>query len=309
MRRAGLFGLAIVAAGLLTILPADAVRQVPASPQGPTCDETGIMPDSYRLTTEAQSMNVLRPREPWWEPFGVWKEPREIGNLNQGSVRLAERARELDERNLLAHGYLARQYVVMAVDATKAERAWERVLDNGSAIVWTATLLDIDPRSFFLVAFDRESIRIFRFGQIAGPLRTHFGVPDFPGPERVDLWRALGGCLPVGAVPEAEFPWSSVREIRATRWALRFELDAPITVRSDRGERRSDDTLEINLHGQTGGVDFRFAMTPFARAPFNGRPIALDPAAYQNRVLQMLGKFFDPDQRLRIRARSASAAM
>jgi len=309
MRRVGLFTVALVAAGLFPALPATAVRQVPPSSLEATCDETRITPDSYRLTTDGQAMNVLRPREPWWEPFGIWKEPREIGDLNQGALQLAERAEELDEGNLLAHGYLARQYVVMAVDAQKAEAAWKRVLDNGGAIVWTATLLDVDPRSFFLLAFDRQSIRIFRFGQIAGPLRTHFGVPDFPGPERVDFWRALGGCLPANAVPDAAFPWSSVREIRASRWTLRFDLVEAVTVASDRGERRSDDTLEINLHGQTGDVDFRFAMAPFARRPFNARPISRDPAAYQSRVLQMLGRFFDPDQRLRIRARSASAAM
>src|SRR5688500_15724059 len=99
MRRAGLTS-ALVAAGFLSALPLAAIRQVPASSPGATCDETLITPDSYRLTTEGQAMNVLRPREPWWESFGVWKEPREIGNLNQGSVRLAERARELDERNL-----------------------------------------------------------------------------------------------------------------------------------------------------------------------------------------------------------------
>ena len=119
-------------------------------------------------------------------------------------VRLAERAKEIDDGNLLADGYLARQYVALAVDAQKAEDAWKQVLDHGGAIVWTATLDDVDARSFFVVAFDRRGIRLFRFGEMAGPLRTHFGVPDFPGPERTDFWRALGGCLPPNAVADLE---------------------------------------------------------------------------------------------------------
>ena len=86
-------------------------------------------------------------------------------------VRLAERAKEIDDGNLLADGYLARQYVALAVDAQKAEDAWKQVLDHGGAIVWTATLDD---------------------------------VPDFPGPERTDFWRALGGCLPPNAVADLE---------------------------------------------------------------------------------------------------------
>ena len=63
------------------------------------------------------------------------------------------------------------QNVALAVDAQKAEDAWKQVLDHGGAIVWTATLDD---------------------------------VPDFPGPERTDFWRALGGCLPPNAVADLE---------------------------------------------------------------------------------------------------------
>jgi hypothetical protein len=300
MRRVGLFPLVLVVAHLISASPAAARPEPSQSSAAVACDEAAIHAESYRLTTEAQAMNALRPREAWWQPYGVWKEPREIGDLNQGAVRLAERAAELDASNLLAQGYLARQYVVMAVDAKKAEAAWERVLDNGGAIVWTATAYDVDPRSFFVIAFDRRAIRIFRFGQLAGALRTHFGVPDFPGADRVELWRALGGCLQPNAVPEAEISWSDVREIRTTKWTLRFELQDRIAITSDRGRKRTDDTLEINLHGHTGDIDFRFGMTPFARRPFDARPIGLEPAAYQLRVLQMLVKFFDPEGRITV---------
>jgi hypothetical protein len=307
MRRVGLFSLVLVVAHLISASAAGARHEPSQSSASLVCDEAAIQADSYKLTTEAQAMNVLRPREPWWQPYGVWKEPREIGDLNQGALRLAERAAELDASNLLAQGYLARQYVVMAVDAKKAEAAWERVLDNGAAIVWTATLYDVDPRSFFVVAFDRRAVRIFRFGQLAGALRTHLGVPDFPGGDRVELWRALGGCLPSNAVPDAEVSWSDVREIRATKWTLRFELQDRITLTSDRGQKRTDDTLEINLHGQTGDIDFRFGMAPFGRRPFNAPPTGPEPAAYQQRALQMLVKFFDSQGRIAVdRGRSTA---
>jgi hypothetical protein len=100
-------------------------------------------------------------------------------------------------------------------------------------------------------------------------------------------------------VPEAEISWSEVREIRATKWTMRFELRDKIAITSDRGQKRTDDRLEINLHGQTGDIDFRFAMAPFAR-PWYARPAGLAPAAYQRRVLQMLVKFVDPEGRIAV---------
>lgn len=298
MRRISALAVALIASILFT-LDLRAVQQPPAS-SGATCDPALINPDSYRLTTEAQALNALRPREPWWEPYGIWKEPREIGDPNEGATTLAERARELDEKNLLAHGQLARQYVVMAVDARKADDAWQRVLDSGGAVVWPATLYDVDPRSVFVFAFDRTSIRIFRLGQLAGALDTHFGVPEFPGPETVEFWRALGGCLPPNVAPEAEIAWGEIAEIGGHSWALRFELSRKVSVTSDRGNRRNDDRLEVALHGQPGFVDFRFAMTRFGPRPLFVRPVGPDPVLYQERLRHMLTKSFDPAGRIRL---------
>ena len=297
MRRIGFFVLATAAAIQVTTAGA-AHQQQPAPSPRVTCDEASVKPGSYRLTTEAQALNVLRPREPWWEPFGVWNRQGEIGGINEAAVRLAERAKELDDQNLLAHGYLARQYVVLAIDARKAEDEWRRVIDHGGAIVWTASLYDLDPRSFFIFAFDPRGIRIFRFSQLAGELRTHFGVPEFPGPDRVEFWRALGGCLPADAAPEAEIAWARVRELRATTWTLRFELRDQVSVGSDRGKRRTDDTLEVNLHPRAGEADFRFGMTPFGWGPHGRPPVGADPGAYHQRVKQMLETFFGPQMRI-----------
>jgi hypothetical protein len=50
----------------------------------------------------------------------------------------------LDDRNLLAHATLARQCAVVGEDA---DRAWRTVFDNAGAVVWTATLYDVDAKS------------------------------------------------------------------------------------------------------------------------------------------------------------------
>ena len=297
MRRVVPFALSVAAAAALFSADVEAVRHSPSG-QSATCESSRIKPDSYRLVTEAQALNVLRPREPWWEPFGVWKTQREIGDLNEGATALAERARELDDTNLLAHGQLARQYLVMAIDARKAEDAWTRVLDNGGAVAWTATLYEIDPRSLFVIAFDRKSMRIYRFRQLAGEVDEHFGVPEFPGPEQADFWRALGGCLPSNIAPAAEISWSDVEEIEATNWTLRFELAQKVSLTSDRGSRRNDESLEITLHVQPGAVDYRFAMTPYRPRPFFFRRAGPDPLLFQERVRHTLVKFVDPAGRI-----------
>ena len=108
--------------------------------------------------------------------------------------------------NLLAHGVLARQYVVIGEDAALAQREWRTVLDHGGAIVWTATLYDVDTRSYFLMAFDREALRVYRFGELAGKVDTRMGMPQFPGADRERLWRAWGGCIDAAAHPKLSCP-------------------------------------------------------------------------------------------------------
>ncbi|MDQ3487799.1 MAG: hypothetical protein M3468_08705 [Acidobacteriota bacterium] len=300
MRRVRFIPLTFTVAAALHPFQVEAAQQPSAPSASLTCDASTIKSDSYRLTTEAQALNALRPREPWWEPFGIWKVPGEIGSVNEGATTLAERARELDDSNLLAHGQIAREYLVRGIDARKAEDAWRRVLDGGGAVVWTATLYEVDPRSLFVVAFDRKSLRIFRLGAVAGELDTHFGVPEVPRPEQVNFWRALGGCLPANAVPEAEISWSDVSEISANNWMLRFDLERKVAVKSDRGRNRTDDSLEITLHGHAGPMDFRFAMSPYRPGPFGPRPVGPDPALFQERVRQTVIKFVDPEGRIEL---------
>jgi hypothetical protein len=271
----------------------------PAPPaEAATCDAALIKPESYRLTVEAQALNLTKAHHRWWDNYDIGKRPAEVEDTDGAAVAIAERARELDDRNLLAHAQLARQYLVAGIDARRAHDAWRRTLDAGGAIVWTATLFDVDDRAYFVAAFDRQGLRIYRFGQLAGAIRTDFGVPAFPGPDREELWRALGGCLPDGLAPEATIPWRSIREIETGNFVLWFELDAPVSISSDRGKRKQLKRVMINLHTARGDFDFRYGYGGGRGGPMFMRRASARPAAYQERVRGTLIELFDPEGRI-----------
>jgi hypothetical protein len=271
-----------------------AVQQTPA-----TCAAADINPDSYRLTVEAQALNLTKPYYRWWDNYDLGRRPQDVEDLDDAAIAIAERALEIDDRNLLAHAHLARQYLIAGVDATRAHEAWRRTLDGGGAVVWLATLFDVDDRAYFVVAFDRQGIRVVRFGQLAGAIRMDAGVPVLPGPDHEDFWRALGGCIPDGLPPEVAIPWSAVREIEAGNFVLWFELDSAVTISSDRGRRKRLNRLMVNLHTSRGDVDFRYGVGgPWG--PVFVRPPAVGPAAYQERVRGTLIQFFDSEGRIKV---------
>jgi hypothetical protein len=273
----------------------------PAAPPAAaaTCDTVAINPDSYKLIVEAQALNFTKPYYRWWDNYDIGTRPADVEDLDDGAMAIAERARELDDRNLLAHAHLARQYLIAGVDATDAHEAWRRTLEGGGAVVWMATLFEVDDRAYFVLAFDRQGIRVFRFGQLAGAIRMNFGVPALPGSDHEDFWRALGGCIPDGLPPEATIPWSAVREIEAGNFVLWFELDSAVTISSDRGRRKRLNNVMVNLHTSRGDADFRYGVGgPYG--PMFVRPATVGPAAYQARVRGTLIQFFDPDGRIKV---------
>ena len=170
----------------------------------------------------------------------------------------------------------ARHYVIAGIDARLADEEWRRTLDGGGAVVWTATLYDIDARSTFVMAFDRAAIRIYRAGA--------FDVVP-------------AGCIDPLVRPEAVIPWNAVREIKAGNWVLWFALDRRVAVSSDRGKRKTIDRIKVNLHGATGDLEIRYNRDPH-RGYTNVRGIATGPAAFQQRVRYMLVRHFDPAGRI-----------
>jgi len=262
-----------------------------------TCDAGAIKTESYRLTVEAQALNLTTPSHRWWDNYDLAKNPKDVEGVDDAAIVIAERARALDDGNLLAHAQLARHYLVAGIDARQTHEEWQRTLDAGGAVVWTATLFDVDDRAYFVAAFDRKGIRIYKFGQLAGALRTEFGIPQFPGPDREELWRAMGGCLADGIAPEATIPWPSVREIASGNFVLWFALDRPVTITSDRGKRKNLATVMVSLHAGRGDFDFRFGGRG---SPWSLRRVNPGAAAYQERVRGTLVKLFDPEGRIRL---------
>jgi len=207
----------------------------------------------------------------------------------------------------LEDGRLARDYVVDGVDAREAEALWNGVFDRGGAVVWTATLYDVDAKSFFLVAFDRRALRIYRLGEIAGAVETHLGVPQMPGRENERFWRAWSGCIEGDARPEAVIPWADVREIKAGNWVLWFKLTRRATVRSDRGKTKQLDEIKMNLHGGVGSLEAHVSVDPIDPWNVDVRTFGIGPLAYQERIRRTLVKLVDPDRRIALPKASRSA--
>lgn len=259
-----------------------------------TCDPGRIDPRSYALTTRAQARNLLEPRHSWWDSFDLGKYEDDLADLNEVSTRLAERARQIDPSNLMAHAILARQYVVLG-EPERAEESWRRALDGGGAVVWSATLYDVDARTYFFVAFDREALRVYRMDTLAGgPVKRGFyGIPEFPAAND-RFYEATGGCIDPARKPEAVVPWSQVREIKAGNWVLWFKLAQPITISSDRtGKAKELREIKAALHGRTGSLE--------VYKPVGQDDLALrgrGPAGYQDLVRRTLVKFVDPDKRI-----------
>ena len=265
-----------------------------AAADGPTCDAARIDPRSYGLTTRAQARILNDPRGSWWDGFQLGKHEEQLADLNESSAFAAERALEIDPGNLMAYGILARVALALA-QPDRAEAAWRHALDGGGAVVWSATLYDVDARTYFFLAFDRRALRVYRMEQLAGPVKRRFyGIPEFPGPDNERFYAAWGGCLDPAITPDAEVAWSDVREIKAGNWVLWFKLTRPVTIGSDRtGKRKEVREIKVNLHGATGSLE--------VYKPVGQDDLALrgrGPAGYNDAVRRTMVKFVDPDRHI-----------
>jgi hypothetical protein len=267
-----------------------------AAPE-PTCEPARLDPESYRLTTRAQALNLLEPRYSWWDGFNLGKHADDLGDLNDVATRLAERALLLDESNLMALSILARQYLIVD-EPERAEEAWARTLRAGGAVVWSSTLYDVDARTFHFLAFDRDHLRVYTMETLvrASVERQFYGLPKFPPAGNERFYAAMAGCIDPSLAPEAVVPWKDVREIKAGNWVLWFKLDRPITVRSDRTKKAKKlDEIKVNLHGRTGELEV-YKPVGSDQLAMRGR----GPAAYNDLVRRTLVKFVDPDQRMKL---------
>jgi hypothetical protein len=271
-----------------------------------TCDPRELNNESYRLATDAQAMNVTRPRTDWWDGFDASLRTHQhaLGDLNDAALAIAERALDLDPRNQLAQSQLARQLVIEGGDSDRTRAAVKELFAGGGAMAWTATLYDVDAQSFFVMAFDRDGIRVFRFGEAAPNFTRHLGVPEFPGPAAHNLWRAWGGCFD-DLRAEAFVPWSDVREIAAGNYVIWFRFNTPVTVTSDSRRKKTLKEFKVALHGAMGTVAYRQTSGSGDTdrwyedtRTFTG--IGRGPASYQDRIRLVLVAEVDPGGRIKL---------
>lgn len=268
-----------------------------AAAERPTCDPERIDAKSYRLTTKAVAYAVTQERHRWWDSFDLGKYEDDLDDLNSAVTHAAERALEIDARNLLAHSILARQYLVLD-EPEQADAAWRVVMDAGGAVVWTATLYDVDARSYFFMAFDRKGIRIYRFGQMTERLEKGFyDIPKFPPAADERFWAAGGGCIPEDVRPEASVPWADVKEIKGGNYVLWFKLARPITVSSDRNKKKDLKEIKVALHGRTGSLE-TYKPVGEEHLEMRGR----GPWGYNELIRRTLVKFVDPEKRIALPA-------
>lgn len=196
--------------------------------------------------------------------------------------------------------YTARSNIVAGTDGGAAIEAWRRVLGSGGTIGWTVTEYNVDARSTFVFAFDREALRVYR--------ASAFGD---------DVARATHGCIDSSISAAAVIPWRDVREIEAGNWVVWFRLREPVTIRSDRGQRKRVDELKAYFHGAGGGdLTFYYNLRPEGRIPFwnvdvyaveNLRGIAVGPTDFQRRLQFVIAQAVDPGERISMKRKGRGA--
>jgi hypothetical protein len=256
-----------------------------------TCDRSAIDPQSYEMATIGQARALLTDRSDFWDAFRINRHIATLRELNLDTQELAERAIARDPRNMMAHSILARQYTVLGWDGPAID-AWQRVVSGGGVIVWTATLYDVDYKSYFLMSFGRDAVRIYRMGQFTGTIDRRLGYARFPEPTERAFYEAVAGCPSAAIAPLATIPWSNVKELRSGNWVLWFKLATPVTMVSDRDNRKTLREIKVNLHGETGEVKILWGSDS---EPYkNVRGIGLGPWDYNRRLRDMVLRFAEP---------------
>jgi hypothetical protein len=220
--------------------------------------------------------------------------------LSAHAAAATAQATDCDPHALGEPAETARFNIIASVDGAEALDAWQRVLDSGGAVAWSVTEYNVDARSTFVFAFDRDALRVYRAGV--------FGATTDD---------AMDGCIDPAIRPEAVIPWAGVREIEAGNWVLWFRLREPVEIASDRGKRKTVRELKAYFHGGPGGdLTYHYNLKPEGRIPFwnvdvytveNLRGIAVGPTDYQRRLQFIIASAIDPDGRIALKRKGRGA--
>ena len=112
-------------------------------------------------------------------------------------------------------------------------------------VVWTATLYDVDYKSYFLMSFGRDAVRIYRMGQFTGPIDRTLGYAKFPEPTESRFTRRRRAVR----IPRSRRPtirWSDVKELRSGNGCVVVQA---LGAGDDRvGSRKQETLREIKVN-------------------------------------------------------------
>jgi hypothetical protein len=258
-----------------------------------TSDKTQINPESYRLSVEDQALIWAKDNFP---RFIVW--PSQAFDILEkksiASLRAAEEAARLDERNAYAHALLARYYLIPEDTLDAARTHWKTSFDNGIGISFPSMYYDVDTGRLFMSHIRKDGIYIYTYGQ--------FGVDtmkELPDETNTRYWEAHAGHIPSDLEPAAIIHWENVREIKTGNWVWWLKLEKPITLRSDRGKEESLDEVKVALLGGVGKFDWHLNWWDLARhGDITIRTHTYGPADYNARLRSVVLELVDPEARI-----------
>ena len=260
-----------------------------------TCDPGILNPESYRITTEAIPSIWMEPL-----PKLLYPLPEDVFDLQyRRTVAVTDQAvaaLDLDERNLMAHNILARNFLVFHNTWNEAKYHWQVLFQNGKGVTFDAVIYSVDGRSMFIVRLTPEAIEVYRYGQFG---RMAMGYPPAT-PKYRRFWLSHNGCIPPEIHPDAAIPWTIVREIKSKRWVQDLKLRQKVTLSSDRGKKKTTNKLRIAF---LGGIGHAERTIDWYNSYIYGYPevkyYTYGPADYNERLRDTLLAIVDPKGRIR----------